>query len=45
MGSKSEAITSVPCGNICGLQGIDKYMIKTGTITNDKDCFPIKNMK
>jgi len=45
MGAKSEPIPSVPCGNIAGLQGIDKYMIKTGTLTSDKDCFPIKNMK
>jgi len=45
MGSKSEPIQDVPCGNTVGLQGIDKFMIKTGTITNNKDAFPIKSMK
>jgi hypothetical protein len=23
----------VPCGNICGLVGVDQYLVKTGTIT------------
>lgn len=45
MGSKTEPIANVPCGNTVGLQGIDKFMIKTGTITNNKDAFPIKAMK
>lgn len=45
MGSKSEPIPDVPCGNTVGLQGIDKFMIKTGTICNNKDAFPIKSMK
>jgi elongation factor 2 len=37
MGAKSEPINDVPCGNTVGLQGIDKFMVKTGTITNNKD--------
>lgn len=37
MGSKSEPINNVPCGNIVGLQGVDKFMIKTGTICDSKD--------
>jgi elongation factor 2 len=37
MGAKSEPIKDVPCGNTVGLQGIDKFMIKTGTITDNKD--------
>jgi len=45
MGAKSEPIKDVPCGNTVGLQGIDKFMIKTGTITNNKDAYPMKAMK
>ena len=29
----TEPIEDVPCGNICGLVGVDQYLIKTGTIT------------
>jgi len=45
MGSKTEPIANVPCGNTVGLQGIDKFMIKTGTICNNKDAYPLKAMK
>merc|ERR1719357_695037 len=27
----------VPCGNICGLVGVDQFLVKTGTITTFKD--------
>jgi hypothetical protein len=37
MGAKTEPIGNVPCENTVGLQGIDKFMIKTGTITDSKD--------
>lgn len=33
MGRYIEAIEDVPCGNICGLVGVDQYLVKTGTIT------------
>merc|ERR1712168_851126 len=33
MGRTVEPIPSVPCGNICGLVGVDAYLVKTGTIT------------
>lgn len=45
MGAKTEPIANVPCGNTVGLQGIDKFMIKTGTITNNKEAYPLKAMK
>jgi elongation factor 2 len=45
MGAKTEPIANVPCGNTVGLQGIDKFMIKTGTICNSKDAYPLKAMK
>lgn len=31
MGGKVEAIEDVPAGNICGLVGVDQYLVKTGT--------------
>ena len=27
------SVDSVPCGNIAALRGIDKYLVKTGTVT------------
>lgn len=36
---------SVPCGNICGLVGVDQFLVKTGTITTFKDAHNLKVMK
>ena len=33
MGRYIEPIEDVPCGNICGLVGVDQYLVKTGTLT------------
>jgi elongation factor 2 len=47
MGRSNESIDEVPAGNVCGLIGVDKYLSKSGTITNEecKDACPLKNMK
>lgn len=45
MGRYVEAIEDVPCGNICGLVGVDQFLVKTGTITNFKDAHNFKVMK
>lgn len=47
MGRKQEAVEDVPCGNTVALVGLDQYITKTATITNDgnEDCFPMKAMK
>jgi len=47
MGRYTEAVEDVPCGNVVGLVGIDKFLIKSGTIVNNEaaDCFPLKDMK
>merc|ERR1719156_294332 len=45
MGRSVEPIPSVPCGNICGLVGVDSYLVKTGTITTFKDAHNMKVMK
>lgn len=33
MGASTMAIDDVPCGNTVGLVGLDKYLIKSGTVT------------
>jgi len=45
MGRYVEPIEDVPCGNICGLVGIDQYLVKTGTITTFKEAHNMKVMK
>eukprot|EP00871_Galdieria_phlegrea_P003208 jgi/Galph1/3889/GphlegSOOS_G2550.1 len=45
MGRKTEAVESVPCGNTVGLVGLDQYLVKSGTITDMEEAFPLKNMK
>merc|ERR1712095_215132 len=45
MGRYIEAIEDVPAGNICGLVGVDQFLVKTGTITTSKDAHNMKVMK
>merc|ERR1712121_597514 len=45
MGRTVEPIASVPCGNICGLVGVDQYLVKTGTISNSESAHNMKTMK
>jgi elongation factor 2 len=45
MGRYVEAIEDVPAGNICGLVGVDQFLVKTGTITTFKDAHNLKVMK
>lgn len=45
MGKTAESVADVPCGNTVALMGIDKYLSKQGTITNDKDAHCIRAMK
>jgi len=45
MGGKVEAIEDVPAGNICGLVGVDQFLVKTGTITTFKEAHNMKVMK
>ncbi len=35
----------VPCGNLLYLVGLEKYIKKQATITNDEDAFCIRSMK
>lgn len=45
MGRYTEAVEDVPCGNICGLVGIDQYLVKTGTITTFAGAHNMVQMK
>merc|ERR1712141_873366 len=45
MGRYTEAIEDVPAGNICGLVGVDQFLIKTGTITTFAEAHNMKVMK
>jgi len=45
MGGRVEAIEDVPAGNICGLVGVDQFLVKTGTITTFKEAHNMKVMK
>lgn len=46
MANKIESISSAPAGNIMAFDGVDKTMIKSGTIVDDDSvkCYPLKNM-
>merc|ERR1712241_913387 len=45
MGGRVEAIEDVPAGNICGLVGVDQFLVKTGTISNIESAHNMKTMK
>jgi elongation factor 2 len=45
MGRATEAIEDVPCGNICGLVGVDQFIVKTGTISTFKEAHNLRVMK
>merc|ERR1712002_807515 len=45
MGRYTESIEDVPCGNICGLVGVDQFLVKTGTLTTYDNAHNMKQMK
>jgi len=45
MGRNTEPIEDVPCGNICGLVGVDQFLVKTGTITTFDAAHNMRMMK
>jgi elongation factor 2 len=45
MGRYTEPIEDVPCGNICGLVGVDQYLVKSGTISTYEKAHNLKVMK
>lgn len=45
VGARIEAVDSIQCGNTVALVGVDKYMVKSGTLTTCPERYPIKTMK
>merc|ERR1712196_249583 len=45
MAGKTEPIDDVPCGNTVGIVGVDQFILKTGTITDQECAHNIKVMK
>lgn len=45
VGGSVMLVDDVPAGSICGLVGIDKYLLKTGTLTTYEDAHNLKVMK
>lgn len=45
IGNKVEPIGEVPCGNTVGLVGVDKYLVKQGTISDFEGAHTIRAMK
>lgn len=45
MGRYVEPIEDVPCGNICGLVGVDQFLVKTGTISTFEQAHNMRVMK
>jgi len=45
MAGKQESVDDVPCGNTVGVIGVDAYILKTGTITDNDTAHNIKVMK
>lgn len=45
IGKTFEAISDVPCGNLVGLVGIDKYLLKNGTISSNVNSCCFRNIK
>ena len=45
MGRRTDAVESVPCGNTVGLVGLDHFIIKSATLSDLEEAFPLKDMK
>jgi elongation factor 2 len=45
MGGYAEPIEQCPCGNIVALAGVDQYLTKSGTISDDESAHNIRVMK
>jgi len=45
MGRYVEQISDCPAGNVCGLVGIDQFLLKSGTLTSSATMHPFHTMK
>lgn len=45
IGNEPISVDQVPCGNIVALTGVEKFLLKSGTITTYEQAHTIRNMK
>ena len=45
MCDKVERIPNIACGNVVGIVGVDKYITKQGTISDNEEAHSIRSMK
>lgn len=45
MGRYTEQVADIPAGNTCCVVGVDQYLLKSGTITNEPTAHAIRTMK
>eukprot|EP00727_Mastigamoeba_balamuthi_P011843 m51a1_g7281 putative elongation factor 2 (734) ;mRNA; r:14964-17516 len=45
MGHTTQPVEDCPSGNVIGLVGVDQLLVKSGTITDAEDAWPIKDMR
>merc|ERR1711988_671757 len=45
MSGRTDAVDDVPCGNTVGIVGVDQFILKTGTISNEETAHNIRVMK
>ncbi|CAL5065247.1 unnamed protein product [Urochloa decumbens] len=47
MGKKQESVDDVPCGNTLAMVGLDQFITKSATVTNEKEvnAYPLRAMK
>lgn len=45
MGRTVEQVNDIPCGNTCGLVGVDQYILKQATITDCEEAHVLRTMK
>jgi len=45
MGKYTPALTDCPAGNMCGLVGVDQYILKSGSLSDSAEAHPFVTMK
>eukprot|EP00171_Calliarthron_tuberculosum_P023260 IDg23260t1 len=45
MGRRTDVVESVPCGNTVGLVGLDQFIVKSSTLSDNNKVYPLKDMK
>jgi len=45
MGKYTETLLECSSGNVCGISGIDQYILKSGTLTDSDNMYPFHTMK